>query len=102
MSSIMDRVVELSKQYKEMTESKLQTRDITQEFVLRSKIRDLHNACKVIFFLLTWLKKSVIMGKLRRRNSIRFHFMLQEWDQLSDQQKEIEAKLQELEASPPR
>ncbi|XP_011691505.1 PREDICTED: lysine-specific histone demethylase 1A [Wasmannia auropunctata] len=70
MISIMDRLMELNKQYKEMTESKLQTRDITQEFVLRSKLRDLHNACK-------------------------------EWDQLSDQQKEIEAKLQELEASPP-
>lgn len=39
--------MELNKQYKEMTESKLQTRDITQEFVLRSKLRDLHNACKV-------------------------------------------------------
>jgi len=48
----MDRVVELNKQYKEMTESKLQTRDITQEFVLRSKIRDLHNACKVRNFFL--------------------------------------------------
>ncbi|XP_068967921.1 lysine-specific histone demethylase 1A [Bombus flavifrons] len=70
MIAIMDRLVELNKQYKEMTESKLQTRDITQEFVLRSKLRDLHNACK-------------------------------EWDQLSEQQKEIEAKLQELEASPP-
>ncbi|XP_076661793.1 lysine-specific histone demethylase Su(var)3-3 [Halictus rubicundus] len=70
MISIMDRLVELNKQYKEMTESKLQTRDITQEFVLRSKLRDLHNACK-------------------------------EWDQLAEQQKEIEAKLQELEASPP-
>lgn len=44
----MDRLVELNKQYKEMTESKLQTRDITQEFVLRSKLRDLHNACKVV------------------------------------------------------
>lgn len=47
MISIMDRLMELNKQYKEMTESKLQTRDITQEFVLRSKLRDLHNACKV-------------------------------------------------------
>lgn len=47
MIAIMDRLVELNKQYKEMTESKLQTRDITQEFVLRSKLRDLHNACKV-------------------------------------------------------
>jgi len=43
------------------------------------------------------------MEKSKRRDSMRwFHFMLQEWDQLSDQQKEIEAKLQELEASPPR
>lgn len=30
------------------------------------------------------------------------HFLLQEWDQLSEQQREIEDKLQELEASPPR
>ena len=47
MISIMDRLMELNKQYKELTESKLQTRDITQEFVLRSKLRDLHNVCKV-------------------------------------------------------
>jgi hypothetical protein len=31
-----------------------------------------------------------------------FHFLLQEWDQLLEQQREIEDKLQELEASPPR
>jgi hypothetical protein len=30
------------------------------------------------------------------------HFLLQEWDQLLEQQREIEDKLQELEASPPR
>lgn len=47
MISIMDRLTELNKQHREMTESKSQTRDITQEFVLRSKLRDLHNACKV-------------------------------------------------------
>ncbi|KAK0082999.1 hypothetical protein PV325_009529 [Microctonus aethiopoides] len=70
MIAIKDRLAELNKHYKEMNESKSQTRDITQEFVLRSKLRDLHNACK-------------------------------EWDQLAEQQKEIEAKLQELEASPP-
>nr|XP_050869193.1 lysine-specific histone demethylase 1A isoform X2 [Vespula vulgaris] len=70
MIQIMGRLTELNKQYKEMSESKVQTRDITQEFVWRSKLRDLHNACK-------------------------------EWDQLAEQQKEIEAKLQELEASPP-
>ncbi|XP_012272310.1 lysine-specific histone demethylase 1A [Orussus abietinus] len=70
MIAIKERLIELNKQYKEMSESKGQTRDITQEFVLRSKLRDLHNACK-------------------------------EWDLLAEQQKEIEAKLQELEASPP-
>lgn len=47
MIAIKDRLAELNKHYKEMTESKLPTRDITQEFVLRSKLRDLHNACKV-------------------------------------------------------
>ncbi|XP_043266805.1 lysine-specific histone demethylase 1A [Venturia canescens] len=70
MIAIKDRLAELNKQHREMSESKLQSRDITQEFVLRSKLRDLHNACK-------------------------------EWDQLAEQQKEIEAKLQELEAAPP-
>lgn len=48
MSSIMDRLTELKQQYKDMTENKTQTRDITQEFVLRSKLRDLHNTCKVL------------------------------------------------------
>lgn len=49
MISIMDRLTELNKQYKEVTENKSQSRDITQEFVLRSKLRDLHNACKVTY-----------------------------------------------------
>ncbi|XP_015514778.2 lysine-specific histone demethylase 1A [Neodiprion pinetum] len=70
MIAIKERLAELNKQYKEMSESKSQSRDITQEFVIRSKMRDINNACK-------------------------------EWDQLAEQQKEIEAKLQELEASPP-
>ena len=47
MIAIKDRLEELNKQHKEMSESKPQSRDITQEFVLRSKMRDLHNACKV-------------------------------------------------------
>lgn len=47
MISIMDRLVELNKQYKELAECKPSNRDITQEFVIRSKLRDLHNACKV-------------------------------------------------------
>lgn len=46
MIAIKERLVELDKQYKEMLDSK-QARDITQEFVLRSKLRDLHNVCKV-------------------------------------------------------
>ncbi|KAF7990616.1 hypothetical protein HCN44_000421 [Aphidius gifuensis] len=70
MIAIKERLNERTKQYQEMAESKLQARDITQEFVLRSKSRDLHSICK-------------------------------EWDQLAEQQKEIESKLQELEASPP-
>ncbi|XP_048512486.1 lysine-specific histone demethylase 1A isoform X2 [Athalia rosae] len=70
MIAIKERLAELNKQYKEMSDSKSQSRDITHEFVLRSKLRDLNNACK-------------------------------EWDQLAEQQKEIEAKLQELEAAPP-
>lgn len=47
MIAIKERLTELNKQHREMSESKLQSRDITQEFVLRSKLRDLHNACKV-------------------------------------------------------
>ncbi|XP_044593806.1 lysine-specific histone demethylase 1A [Cotesia glomerata] len=70
MISIKERLAELNKHHKEMSERKPQVHDITHEFVLRSKMRDLHYACK-------------------------------EWDQLAEQQKEIEAKLQELEASPP-
>jgi lysine-specific histone demethylase 1 len=34
--------------------------------------------------------------------SYEIHFLWQEWDQLLEQQREIEDKLQELEASPPR
>lgn len=69
--------MELNKQYKEMTESKLQTRDITQEFVLRSKLRDLHNACKVcsltknLFFFLN-NKSTIYLFILYRRNGISY------------------------------
>ncbi|XP_021942800.1 lysine-specific histone demethylase 1A-like isoform X3 [Zootermopsis nevadensis] len=69
MLALREKIEELSKQYKEQCESK-GPRDVTQEFVFRSKLRDLNNSCR-------------------------------EWDQLSEQQKEIEDKLQELEASPP-
>lgn len=69
MLQVRERIEDLYKQHKELGESK-QMKDITHEFVLRSKYRDLGAACK-------------------------------EWDQYLEQQKEIEEKLQELEASPP-
>ncbi|XP_035207347.1 lysine-specific histone demethylase 1A-like [Stegodyphus dumicola] len=69
MLHLKDQIEEMRKQYQELSESK-QQKDITLEFVLRSKMRDIGAACK-------------------------------EWDQYLEQQKEIEEKLQELEASPP-
>lgn len=39
-------IEDLNKQYKELQENK-PARDITQEFVMRSKMRDLNIACKV-------------------------------------------------------
>ncbi|RWS21230.1 Lysine-specific histone demethylase 1A-like protein, partial [Leptotrombidium deliense] len=63
-----ESIAALSTEVKELSSNK--SRDITHEFALRSKIRDLNNQCK-------------------------------EWDQLVEQQSEIEEKLQELEASPP-
>ncbi|KAF4521790.1 hypothetical protein B566_EDAN012295 [Ephemera danica] len=69
MIALRERIEELGKQHKEQSDSK-GNRDITQEFVMRSKLRDLSTTCR-------------------------------EWDQLQEQQKDIEEKLQELEASPP-
>lgn len=69
-------------------------RDITQEFSLRSKLRDIHHAHKVR--LQDFFKAS--------NPSMYLHlnlFYLKEWALLQDQQKETEEKLQELEASPP-
>lgn len=70
MSHLKDQIEEMRKHYQELQESKSTKADITLEFVLRSKMRDIGIACK-------------------------------EWDQYLEQQKEIEDKLQELEASPP-
>ncbi|XP_049768258.1 lysine-specific histone demethylase 1A isoform X2 [Schistocerca cancellata] len=69
MLALKDKIQELSRQYKEHSENKV-VRDITQEFVVRSELRDLKIACR-------------------------------EWDQLLEQQREIEERLQELDASPP-
>ncbi|XP_015917188.1 lysine-specific histone demethylase 1A [Parasteatoda tepidariorum] len=69
MLHIKEQIEEMRKHHQELSESK-QQKDVTLEFVLRSKMRDIGAACK-------------------------------EWDQYLEQQKEIEEKLQELEASPP-
>jgi lysine-specific histone demethylase 1 len=46
MIGLRERIEELSKQHREQSEAK-GSRDITQEFVLRSKLRDLTTACRV-------------------------------------------------------
>ena len=46
MLALREKIEELNKQYKEQCEGK-GPRDITQEFVLRSKLRDLNNCCRV-------------------------------------------------------
>uniref|UniRef100_A0A0K8R7L8 Putative lysine-specific histone demethylase n=1 Tax=Ixodes ricinus TaxID=34613 RepID=A0A0K8R7L8_IXORI len=68
MVQMKERIEELNRIHKESTD--LKQRDVTQEFVHRSRMHDL---------------------TLLRRD----------WDLLLDQQREIEDKLQELEASPP-
>uniref|UniRef100_A0A2R5LNP7 Lysine-specific histone demethylase 1A n=1 Tax=Ornithodoros turicata TaxID=34597 RepID=A0A2R5LNP7_9ACAR len=67
MLQLAEHIQLLHKEHKELLEAQ---RDVTQEFLLRSKHHKLNTCCR-------------------------------EWDQLHDQQKEIEEKLQELEASPP-
>ncbi|XP_052781914.1 lysine-specific histone demethylase 1A-like [Mya arenaria] len=67
--SLKDRIEELHKQWKEASEVK-PPRDITAEFLIKSKFRDLRVACR-------------------------------EYDQLIEQQKEIEEKISDLEANPP-
>ncbi|KAF0312571.1 Lysine-specific histone demethylase 1A [Amphibalanus amphitrite] len=69
LSELGDRIRQLHHQHKKLTEEKT-GKDITQEFVIRTKRYDLSSALK-------------------------------EWDSLHEQQKEIEEKLHELEASPP-
>lgn len=67
--SLHEKIAVLHKEHGQLTE-KRNSRNITNEFVYRVKLRELQNACK-------------------------------EWDQLVEQQREIEDKLQELEASSP-
>ncbi|BES93562.1 Lysine-specific histone demethylase [Nesidiocoris tenuis] len=69
MTAVKEKVEQLNKKYKSMLDVK-GPRNITQEFNLRCKMRDLQNACK-------------------------------EFDQLVEQQNEIDQKIADLEASPP-
>lgn len=48
MAALKDKVEETHKQWKEASEVK-QPRDITAEFLVKSKQRDLHTLCKVQF-----------------------------------------------------
>lgn len=50
MVSLQERVSKLTKQWNELNETRGQ-RDITQEFALRSKLRDIHHANKVPHFI---------------------------------------------------
>lgn len=68
MVQAQERIEELNRIHKESSEIK--QRDVTQEFVHRSRLHELNLVCR-------------------------------EWDRLLEQQKELEDKLQELEASPP-
>lgn len=69
MISLREKIDETNKQYKKLLENK-DPHDVTQQFLVRTKLRDLNISCR-------------------------------EWDQLLEEQKEIEEKLQDLEASPP-
>nr|CAD7464250.1 unnamed protein product [Timema tahoe] len=69
MVSLKEKIIDLQKHHKDQNDTK-GNKDITQEFAVRSILRDLNKAC-------------------------------QEWDQLVEQQSEIESKLQSLESLPP-
>ena len=46
MVALKEKITELNKQHKEQSDTKI-PRDITHEFLVRSKLRDLNNACRV-------------------------------------------------------
>ncbi len=67
MLSVKEKVEELNKQWKNASEMK-QPRDITTEFLVRSRLRDLNASCKVIqcnaFEVIFSLKKKHFVGSL--------------------------------------
>jgi len=58
MIGAKEKIEDLGKQYKGQSEAK-GNRDITQEFVLRSKLRDLNNECRVCV-LIAYKKKTIL------------------------------------------
>ncbi|XP_036302358.1 lysine-specific histone demethylase 1A isoform X7 [Pipistrellus kuhlii] len=78
MVNLKEKIKELHQQYKEASEVK-PPRDITAEFLVKSKHRDLTALCKI-----NW-----------------FSSLYQEYDELAETQGKLEEKLQELEANPP-
>ena len=127
MMAVRERVEDLHKLWKEASEVK-GVRDVTADFAVRSKQRDVIAACRVRIWLLNWNVEEETyeidfnidsnFNKPFFANPIKFvcilqvsnsfiffenrFFSLQEYDQLAARQKEIEEKLQELESSPPR
>ena len=56
MNHLKDSVVELHKQWNNATNI-TQPRDITTEFLVRSKLRDLNAACKVWSMIFPWMER---------------------------------------------
>ena len=61
--ALQDKVAKLTQQWNKMNETRGQ-RDITQEFSLRSKLRDIHHAHKVCFILKLFVYGKVILHTL--------------------------------------
>ena len=129
MMAVRERVEDLHKLWKEASEVK-GVRDVTADFAVRSKQRDVIAACRVriiLTFEINWnvkedtYKIDFNIDSVNRpffANPIKYvcifqvsnsfiffeisFFSLQEYDQLAARQKELEEKLQELESSPPR
>lgn len=61
MLAVKEQIRDLNQQHKELLESK-SARDITQEFVIRSKQRDLSIACKVsVYYILLFISINVFL-----------------------------------------
>lgn len=73
MVTCKERVKELHQQYKEASEVK-PPRDITAEFLVKSKHRDLTALCKVSSVITCFIIYSVTINKLKRKLQSSSHF----------------------------